>query len=82
MELHAGFLKEYTTDLFSKYGRHPFADLKLNYDFTPRVRGFIKGEIYQHNLVGYVPFLYNGVTASRLDKKYGLASLGVTFHGF
>lgn len=55
---------------------------KLNYDFTPRVRGFIKGEIYQHNLVGYVPFLYNGVTASRLDKKYGLASLGVTFHGF
>ena len=46
------------------------------------MRGFIKGEIYQHNLVGYVPFLYNGVTASRLDKKYGLASLGVTFHGF
>lgn len=34
MELHAGFLKEYTTDLFSKYGRHPFANLKLNYDLS------------------------------------------------
>lgn len=74
-------------DRISNFGASPIKDnhslgLKLNYDFTPRVRGFIKGEIYQHNLVGYVPFLYNGVTASRLDKKYGLASLGVTFHGF
>jgi len=74
-------------DRISNFGASAIKDnhslgLKLNYDFTPQVRGFIKGEMYKHNLVGYVPFLYNGVTASHLDKKYGLASLGITFHGF
>lgn len=55
---------------------------KFSYDFNPKVTAFIKGELYQRNLIGYVPFLYNGVTASRLDKRYGLASLGIEFHGF
>lgn len=50
---------------------------KFSYDFSPQVTGFIQGEIYQNNFVGYIPFLYNGVTASRLDKRYGLASLGI-----
>lgn len=74
-------------DRISNFGAAPIKDnhsigLKLNYDFSPQVRGFIKGEMYQHNLIGYIPFLYNGVTASRLDKKYGLASVGITLHNF
>lgn len=56
--------------------------LKLSYDFHPQVRGFLQGEIYENNFVGTIPFIYNGVTASRLDKRYGLASMGVTFHNF
>lgn len=55
---------------------------KFSYDFNPSVTGFIQGEIYQNNFVGQIPFLYNGVTASRLDKRYGLASLGLTFNLF
>ena len=74
-------------DNITQYGYSAIKDnhslgLKLNYDFTPKLRAFIQGEIYKHNLIGTVPFLYNGVTASRLDKKYGLASIGLTYHGF
>lgn len=56
--------------------------LKLSYDVTPKISTFMKGEFYQHNFVGNIPFLYNGVTASRLDRRYGLATLGLTFQGF
>ncbi len=56
--------------------------LKLSYDLTPRMSAFVQGEIYQHNFVGHIPFLYNGVTASRLDRRYGLASLGLKLHSF
>ncbi|MCX0339718.1 MULTISPECIES: hypothetical protein [Acinetobacter] len=56
--------------------------LKLSYDITPKVKTFVQAELYQHNFVGQIPFLYNGITASRLDRRYGLATLGVTFHGF
>lgn len=55
---------------------------KFSYAFTPYLTGYIQGEMYQHNLIGQVPFLYNGVTASRLDKRYGLASLGIKLHSF
>ncbi|MND57125.1 hypothetical protein D3C80_482470 [compost metagenome] len=56
--------------------------LKLSYDVTPKISTFMKGEFYQHNFIGNIPFLYNGVTASRLDRRYGLATLGLTFQGF
>ncbi len=56
--------------------------LKLSYDIYPKITGFLKGEMYQHNFVGQIPFLYNGITASRLDKRYGIASIGLNFHGF
>ncbi len=39
---------------------HSTVGLKLNYDLLVlKLEGFIKGEMYQHNLIGYVPFLYN-----------------------
>lgn len=34
MELHAGGLKEYATDLMCKPGRHPFADIKIGYNLN------------------------------------------------
>ena len=55
---------------------------KFSYDFTPKLTAYLQGQIFQNNLIGYVPFLYNGVTASRLDKRYGLASIGVQYRGF
>lgn len=69
-------------DRVSSFGSAPIKDnhtlsLKLSYDFTPQITGFVQGDMYQNNFVGYIPFLYNGVTASRLDKRYGLASLGI-----
>lgn len=74
-------------DRVNQFGNSAIKDnhtlgIKLSYDFHPQVSAFLQGEIYQHNLVGYVPFLYNGVTASRLDKRYGLASIGLQFHAF
>ena len=71
----------------AQFGNRPVKDnhslgLKLSYDFTPRITAFVQGELYQHNFVGHIPFLYNGVTASRLDRRYGLASLGLKLHSF
>lgn len=55
---------------------------KFSYDVHPKITPFIKAELYQNNFVGQIPFLYNGITASRLDKRYGLASLGVVLRHF
>lgn len=71
----------------SNFGNQAIRDnhslgLKLSYNVRPQMTAFIKGEMYQHNFVGQIPFLYNGVTASRLDKRYGLASIGLNFQLF
>ena len=74
-------------DRVSNFGNAAIKDnhtlgAKFSYDFTPHITGFMQGEIYQNNFVGNIPFLYNGVTASRLDKRYGLASLGINVRMF
>lgn len=74
-------------DRINLFGNNPIKDnhtfgAKLSYDFNPKVTAYIQAQLFQHNLIGYVPFLYNGVTASRLDKRYGLASIGLTLHSF
>lgn len=74
-------------DRVSQFGNSAIKDnhtlgMKFSYDFSPTITGFVQGEIYENNFVGYVPFLYNGVTASRLDKRYGLASLGLNIRMF
>ncbi len=74
-------------DRVKNFGNSPIKDnhtigARFSYDFTPQITGFIRGEIYKNNFVGNIPFLYNGVTASRLDKKYGLASLGIKLNLF
>ena len=60
---------------------HQFG-VKLSYDLSPNMSAFVQGELYQHNFVGQIPFLYNGTTASRLDRRYGLASVGLRLHRF
>ena len=74
-------------DRVSSFGNQAIKDnhtlgAKFSYDFTPQITGFLQGELYQRNFVGQIPFLYNSITADRLDKRYGLASLGVQFHHF
>lgn len=74
-------------DRVTNFGNNAIKDnhtlgAKFSYDFNKKVTVFLKGELYQRNLIGYVPFLYNGVTASRLDKRYGLASIGLQFQNF
>ena len=70
-------------DRVSQLGNSPIKDnhslgAKFSYDFSPQVTAFLQAELYKHNMIGQIPLLYNGVTASRLDKKYGLGTLGVT----
>ena len=55
---------------------------KFSYDIHPKITPFFKAELYQNNFVGQIPFLYNGITASRLNKRYGLASFGVAIRHF
>lgn len=74
-------------DRVSNFGNQPIKDnhtlgLKLSYDISPRVSTFVQGQLFKNNFVGKIPFLYNGITASRLDKKYGIASLGIQFKLF
>ena len=74
-------------DRVSNFGNAAIKDnhtlgVKFSYDFTPQITAFLQGEIDQNNFVGNIPFLYNGVTASRLDKRYGLASLGLNIRMF
>ncbi|WP_101494807.1 hypothetical protein [Acinetobacter sp. NCu2D-2] len=74
-------------DRISTFGNSPIKDnhtfgAKFSYDFTPKITGYLQGQLFQKNLIGYVPFLYNGVTASRLDKRYGLASIGIQYKAF
>ena len=74
-------------DRVSQFGNSAIKDnhnlgLKLSYDLTPRMTAFVQGELYQHNFIGQIPFLYNGTTASRLDRRYGVASLGLRLHHF
>ncbi|RKG47857.1 hypothetical protein D7V68_10000 [Acinetobacter cumulans] len=69
-------------DRVNQFGNSAIKDnhtlgMKFSYDFSPTITGFVQGEIYQNNFVGYIPFVYNGVTASRLEKRYGLASIGL-----
>jgi hypothetical protein len=74
-------------DRVSKQGHTSVEDnhtfgLKLSYDLSPNATAFVKGEVYESNFVGQIPFLYNSTTASNLDRRYGLATVGVTLHGF
>jgi len=52
--------------------------LEAGYRVAPGVVLFVRGTAWQHQLMGEVPFLYNGVTAKRSDREYGLVSFGVS----
>lgn len=54
----------------------------LAYKISPYASVFVAGQAFKNNFIGTIPFLYNSVTASRLDRKYGYASFGVRFANF
>ena len=56
--------------------------LDVAYQLNPYASVFVAGQAFKNNFIGTIPFLYNAVTASRLDRKYGYASFGVRFANF
>lgn len=42
------------------------------------VEAFVRGQTMSNQFVGEIPFSYNGVTASKFSRRYGLASFGMT----
>ncbi|OGB60165.1 MAG: hypothetical protein A2496_12510 [Burkholderiales bacterium RIFOXYC12_FULL_60_6] len=44
---------------------------------TPHVALFVRGQAMSNQFVGEIPFIYNSVTASKFNRKYGLVSFGV-----
>lgn len=74
-------------DRVSRFGSQAVKDnhtiaVKVSYDYSPKITPFFEAQYFVRNFVGTIPFIYNGVTASRLDQAYGLATLGVQFRGF
>ena len=43
----------------------------------PHASMFVRGQLMTNQLVGEIPFTYNPFTASKFDKLYGFASLGL-----
>lgn len=56
--------------------------LQASYAINRHIDLFVRGQGAQNSLMGYVPLLYNPVTASRLDRTYGLFSIGLRISGF
>lgn len=42
------------------------------------VEAFVRGQTMSNQFAGEIPFSYNGVTASKFSRRYGLASFGMT----
>ena len=51
--------------------------LELSYAPVRQLEFFVRGQGFQNSLIGYVPMLYNPVTAKKLDKEYGLVTVGI-----
>lgn len=56
--------------------------LDVAYKLNKNLDVFIQGQAFKSNFVGTIPFLYNTMTAGRLDRYYGITSLGLRFSGF
>ncbi|WP_018007607.1 hypothetical protein [Cupriavidus neocaledonicus] len=56
--------------------------LQASYAVNRHVDVFVRGQGAHNSLMGYVPMLYNPITATRLDRTYGLFSIGLRISGF
>lgn len=50
---------------------------EVAYKITQNTALFARGQIMSNQFVGEIPFVYNGVTASKFSRRYGMASFGV-----
>lgn len=51
----------------------------ISYALFSHASIFIRGQYMVHQFVGEIPFVYNAMTASRFDRRYGIASTGIIF---
>lgn len=84
---HFQYLFRDLDDRLAAYGAPRVAfnqTVGLEFSYAParHVEIFLRGQGFQNSLIGYVPTLYNPVTANRLDRPYGLASIGIRIFGF
>ncbi len=71
----------------SSFGASPITSnqtlgLDVAYKLNKNLDIFLQGQAFKSNFVGTIPFLYNTMTASRLDRYYGITSLGLRFTDF
>lgn len=71
----------------SSFGASPVTSnqtlgLDVAYKLNSNLDVFVQGQAFKSNFVGTIPFLYNTMTASRLDRYYGVTSLGLRFTDF
>ncbi|AGW93690.1 hypothetical protein [Cupriavidus sp. DF5525] len=91
LSLLAGYHVQYffreLDDRYATYGApkaqfNQTVALQASYAINRYVDLFVRGQGAQNSLVGYVPMLYNPVTARRLDRSYGLFAIGLRISGF
>lgn len=56
--------------------------LDVAYKLTKQLDFFAQAQVFKNNFVGTIPFLYNSITASRLDRSYGYMGVGLRYSGF
>ncbi|QBY49691.1 hypothetical protein [Cupriavidus oxalaticus] len=84
---HAQYFFRELDDRYTAYGapKSQFNQtivLQASYAINRYVDVFLRGQGVQNSLMGYVPMLYNPVTASKLDRSFALFSIGLRISGF
>lgn len=50
---------------------------EVQYRVTPALSAVLRGQVMRHQFLGELPLIYNGLTASRFNQRYGLVSAGL-----
>lgn len=74
--------REFVDDFLAARGRASFTandivDGEIAWRAGRTLELFARGEILSHQFVGEIPFGYNAMTATKFDRQYGLASVGL-----
>lgn len=52
---------------------------EIGYAFFKNATLFVRGQYMSNQFVGEIPFVYNALTASRFNRRYGLLSTGLSY---
>jgi len=66
-------------DIVNKYNVNQTADLVFNYSLTERLNLFFQVKYMTHQLMNYIPYSYNKLTAYSFSRHYGFFKTGLIY---